>query len=210
MKCEETRAAFLAGDADQDDLDHLASCQNCRSQWETMDAVRTMLDEPAFWESPAAELEDRVVALIGGAPEDAPVPGRRSSSRLVAAAAAVAAFIAIMGWVGLRTPPPDWEVVLPGTVEAPQATGIVKGWLVSGGTRVALHVDGLPAAPEGFVYEFWFTEGQRHVSAGTFVVPDDVDLWAGVSRAEFPRLWITLEPLDDDEGLSGVNVMDTG
>jgi hypothetical protein len=57
----------------------------------------------------------------------------------------------------------------------------------------------------------WLSAGARHISAGTFVEADhDLELWAGVSRRQYPRVWITLEPLDDDESLSGQTVLDTG
>ena len=87
---------------------------------------------------------------------------------------------------------------------------VVEGWNEPGGTRVSLDIEGLPMAPEGSIYEFWFTRDDIHISAGTFVSPIDVQLWAGVTRREFPRLWITLEPIDNDESPSGINVMDTG
>jgi hypothetical protein len=99
---------------------------------------------------------------------------------------------------------------MPGTEEAPLATAVVEGWNEPGGTRVSLDIEGLPMAPEGSIYEFWFTRDDIHISAGTFVSPIDVQLWAGVTRREFPRLWITLEPIDNDESPSGINVMDTG
>jgi hypothetical protein len=33
--------------------------------------------------------------------------------------------------------------------------------------------------------------------------------WSGVTEAEFPRIWITLEPNDGDQSLSGPAVLDT-
>jgi hypothetical protein len=156
-------------------------------------------------------MEERVVALIGGAPPQAPSARRSRAVASVAGAAAVATIVvAAVVWMGLRSPAPDWKVTIPGTDEAPAAAGVVQGWVERGGTRLTLDVEGLPAAPDGFVYEFWFSKGSQHISAGTFADADHVELWVGVMRADFPRLWITLEPLDDDESLSGVNVMDTG
>jgi hypothetical protein len=73
-----------------------------------------------------------------------------------------------------------------------------------------LSVDGLEGAPDGYVYEFWLSEGPLHISAGTFTASGDIELWSGVSRADFPRLWVTLEPLDEDESPSSHTVLDTG
>jgi hypothetical protein len=72
-----------------------------------------------------------------------------------------------------------------------------------------LTVDGLERAPDGYVYEFWLSQGPLHISAGTFTASGEIELWSGVPRAAFPRLWVTLEPLDEDESPSGQTVLDT-
>jgi len=66
--------------------------------------------------------------------------------------------------------------------------------------------------PETFeqTWELWLTSEAVHVSAGTFTAAGDVELWVGVARRDYPRLWVTLEPVDEDESLSGLNVLDTG
>ena len=211
MKCDDARASFLAGDAGQEALDHLGSCSDCRIEWASLDDSRRALDDPVFWEEPSATLEDRVVAMIAGpSPTEGRVRPSMGRARLLAfGAGAAAAVLAVAVWAGLRGPGPDWRVDLPGTAEAPLAMGVVEGWNEASGTRLVLDIEGLPPAPEGSVYEFWLSRDELHISAGTFVSPDAVELWAGVSRGDFPRLWITLEPLDDDESPSGVNVMDT-
>lgn len=211
MKCDDARARFLAGDADQAALDHLGTCPDCRIEWASLEDSRRALDDPVFWEEPSATLEDRVVAMIAGpspATSRVSMPIGRMGWWAVGGTAAVAVLVVAV-WAGLRSPGPDWRIDLPGTAQAPTAMGVVEGWNEPGGTRLALDIDGLPPAPEGSVYEFWFSRDELHISAGTFISPDQVELWVGVSRAEFPRLWITLEPLDDDESPSGLNVMDT-
>ncbi len=210
MKCRDARAMFLAGEAGQAELDHLASCADCREQWSTLDSVRSRLDDPAIWKEPSPGLEDRVVALVSGSPGSE--SGRRRFDRTGwwSVGGVVAGVIILAVWVGAQLASPDWRVALPGTEAAPQASGEVLGWVESGGTRVVLEVEGLPPAPSGSVYEFWFTKDEVHISAGTFVEPAGVELWVGVSRRDFPRLWITLEPIDEDESPSGINVMDTG
>lgn len=211
MKCDDVRAAYLAGDAGRAERDHLGTCADCADVADSLITARRILDDPAFWEEPVPGLEDRVVAMIAG-PADAAAPLDLPRRRALGAAlaAAAAAVIVVVALVGLRPAAPDWEVALPGTAEAPAAVGTVAGWNESGGTRVALDITGLEPAPPGYLYEFWFTSGELHISAGTFMAPEDVELWVGVTRAEFPRLWITLEPIDEDESPSGTNVMDTG
>ncbi len=122
---------------------------------------------------------------------------------MAAAIVAVAAFALTAG------SGPDGEVPLPATGEAPAAAGVVKGWNEAAGTRIVLDIEGLPPAPAGSVYELWFSKDEFHISAGTFSSAGAPELWVGVSRRDFPRLWITLEPLDDDESPSGVTLMDT-
>jgi len=215
MKCDDARTAFLAGDEGQTELDHLSSCTDCRGLWASLDTYRRILDDPEFWQVPSPALEDRVVAIIGGPPgptERPVVTSKRFNRRRFVLVGGVAAVLTvIVAWIGLRSiDGSDWKVAIPGTNEAPLATGVVEGWNEPGGTRVVLDIQGLAPAPEGSVYEFWFSRDDLHISAGTFVNPTNVELWTGVSRREFPRLWITLEPLDDDESPSGTNVMDTG
>ena len=66
--------------------------------------------------------------------------------------------------------------------------------------------------PETFeqTWELWLTSEAVHVSAGTFTAAGDVELWVGVARRDYPRPWVTLEPVDEGESLSGLNVLDTG
>jgi hypothetical protein len=125
----------------------------------------------------------------------------------VAAAALLAAFVGLYAIAGPNAP--DWEVAVPGTDLAPGATAMVSGWNTDSGTRMVVEVDGLTPAPAGYMYEFWLSNGPIHISAGTFRSPGEVELWSGVARAAFPRLWITLEPIDEDESPSGQTVLDT-
>lgn len=215
MTCDRARAMYLAGNAGDGELRHLGSCSACRAEHGTLDATRRALADPAMWEEPSPQVADQVVALISGvAAAGVPAAGAQSSSRRVPwaklAAAAAAVVIAVGVSVAQRPPQPDWEVAMPGTDAAPAAAASVKGWNEKGGTRLVLNVTGLPAAPTGSVYELWFTDDAVHVSAGTFTAGGDVELWVGVSRRDYPRLWVTLEEVDEDESLSGINVMDTG
>jgi len=213
MNCDDFKAAYLAGAAGEPQLQHLAECSDCRDDRPALDAARHLLSDSRLWMDPDLQLEERVVGLISGS---APLPerptARRSPWRSALAATGVAAAVLIASlatWALIRAPGPDWKISIPGTAEAPTAVGVVEGWNESNGTRVVLAVDGLAPAPAGSVYEFWFTQENLHVSAGTFTGPGEVELWVGVSRGAFPRLWVTLEPIDEDETPSGVTVLDT-
>jgi hypothetical protein len=165
--------------------------------------------DPAIWEEPPPELGGQVIALIAGNQGRNPTgPGllERWVRPLVVAAVVVVA----VGFYGVvRAPSPDWEVAMPGTDLAPLAASTIAGWNTESGTRLVVTVEGLEPAPDGFVYEFWLSQGPLHISAGTFTADGEIELWSGVTRADFPRLWVTLEPLDDDESPSGHTVLDT-
>ncbi len=210
MNCDEFRAQYLAGENVEATDGHLAGCGACRSRRPDLEAGRIALMDPAIWEEPPPELGDQVIALIAGSQNRAPTGVGRLErwARPLAAAAVVVVAVGLFGL--LRSPSPDWEVAMPGTELAPLATSTVLGWNTDAGTRMILAVEGLDPAPDGFVYEFWLSDGPLHISAGTFAADGEIELWSGVTRAEFPRLWVTLEPLDDDESPSGHTVLDTG
>lgn len=206
MTCEECRVRLLAGDENEEVHRHLESCASCRAERPALESSRMLLGDPSLWEEPEPALGDQVVSLISGVTPTLPRPRWWQATVAVAALAAV-----VLGSIALfRSPSPDWEVPIPGTDLAPLAMGTVKGWNTDSGTRMLLEVDGLEAAPEGYFYEFWLSEGPVHISAGTFTTAEEVELWAAVARADFPRLWITLEPIDDDESPTRQTVLDTG
>lgn len=207
MNCDDARSAYLSFDSDPGVAAHFASCAACAARRDALDETRAVLDDARVWEEPPSNMEERLVAAIAGPPDEV---RREPGSRLLWLGSVAAAIVVAFGfWFANLEPAPDWEIALPGTAEAPNAIGTVAGWNEAGGTRLALAIEGLPPAPPGFVYEFWLTSGDIHISAGTFTAPDGVELWVGVGRADFPRLWITLEPIDEDESPSGINVMDT-
>jgi hypothetical protein len=209
MRCEEYRALHLAGESSEAMAAHVNGCAACRAEAEMIDRQRAQLADPALWEEPSSSLEDVVVGLVRG-------PSRMTATtpwyrRWPSVAAGVALVVAVGLLLSLlRHQSPDWEVAMPGTLAAPEAWGTVQGWNTDAGTRLVVEVSGLDPAPEGYVYEFWMSKGPVHISAGTFTNGDNVELWTGVRRADFPRLWVTLEPIDADESLSGVTVLDTG
>jgi hypothetical protein len=174
-----------------------------------MRSLRTTIADPDIWEEPSSTLRSGVVAAIAN---EATLRSRppRAARWMPAAAAVTAVMVGLGAFLALRSPP-DWALTIDGTGPAPMASGTVEGWNTGSGTRMVLDIDGLDPAPPGYVYELWLSAGPRHISAGTFVEAGaDLELWAGVSRRDYPRVWITLEPLDDDESLSGETVLDTG
>ena len=208
MRCEDSRAAYLSDEAGREHLDHLASCAECLEAADDLKSMRATLGDEALWEQASPDLEDRLVTLISGAPGTE--PARRRAMWWSAAAAVVVAIVVAGLAVALRSPNPDWEVAVPGTFAAPTAEGTVKGWNEDGGTRLQFDITGLDPAPDGSVYEVWFTRGAVHISAGTFSGSGKIDMWTGISRRDYPRIWITLEPIDRHTGPSAVTVMDTG
>ena len=209
MNCDQIRAMYLAGEEDAATHPHMAECAACRSVRADLDAGREALVDSVIWEEPSPELENQVVALISGNRTVAGVSRGRSARWLGPVAAVAAVIVAVALFAVVRSPSPDWVVAMPGTGLAPQASSTVSGWNTDAGTRMLLSVDGLEDAPEGYVYEFWLSRGPVHISAGTFTAPGDIELWSGVTRADFPRLWVTLELLDEDESPSGHTVLDT-
>ncbi len=211
MTCDDFRAAYLSDDLTASHRRHLVACSDCRDDQPALESARRLLADSLLWEETGSQLEERVVGLISGPASLAETPpAQRRSWRIPVAAAVVGLLVASLGvWALVRTPGADWTVPIPGTLEAPTAAGVIQGWNESTGTRVVLDIEGLAPAPPGSVYELWFTRDDVHVSAGTFTGPGEVKLWVGVSRGAFPRLWVTLEPIDGDEAPSGFTVLDT-
>jgi len=231
VTCAEYRTARLSGDTGPELDAHLAGCVACTAIAAEVDEASDLLAAPTTWADPSADLEDRIVAAVveaatvagltpGGdgaaAPDptaepppilrvaEAPSSPRRGWLAWVAAAA-VAALIAIPV---LRANEPDWELTLYGEGPSPEATATVVGWATDAGTRMRINAVDLPVAPAGYVYEMWLSNGDIHLSAGSFRAADGVDLWIGVSRADFPRVWVTLEPVDADASVNGETVLD--
>lgn len=212
MRCEEARAALLEGRSDPVAEQHLATCPECARHLPELTEARGRLIDPVFWVEPPPELEERVVRLIAGE-TSAPMIARRSWWPRLAAmvAAALLAVVAVTGWIVTRDAGPDWEVPITGVDTALPATGTVAGWNTEAGTTIRLEVEGLGTAPHGNVYEMWLAGDDGVISAGTFASADSaVDLAVGVARRDYPRILVTLEPLDADPTPSQTVVLDSG
>lgn len=194
-------------------------------------ALDALLARADAWDDPPAGLEDSVVAAItaeagsgraaatvsgehGAAPAaTAPTDladrrARRTWSPGTALAAAAAVAIVVAGLV-VTTRGGGGDGVafaMSGTEAAPNASADVTIAATPAGMKILLDAHGLDGAPDGYMYEAWVGDGEIGISAGTFHLRggnDRIELWAGVTGPEFRRLWITLEPIDDDAAPSG-------
>ncbi len=175
-------------------------------------ALAALLARAEPWDEPPREVEDAVVAAItseAGSVAPATRAERRaryvwSRSRMLGAAAAVAVVVA--GIVLMTRGSTDGVTfALEGTDAQPGASANVVVSTTPAGMKILLDTEGLPGAPDGYMYEAWVGDGTIGVSAGTFHLrggDGQIELWAGVTGAEFRRLWITLEPIDDDAASS--------
>ena len=191
------------------DLDDLAT------EYPELGAV---LESDALWAEVPGDLEDRIVAAIAAEPAPAagPDPSVRATSEVGPRAArrwlaAVAAVALVAGGFGLATLLDDDPVddgpagdlfALEATDLAGPADGEVELTELRNGLRIILAVDDLPPAPVGTFYEAWMfrDQDQAVVSAGTFHMRNQtgrIELWAGVTAADYPDFVVTLE---DDDG----------
>ena len=181
---------------------HLAVCANCRVRVPAARTLGTYLRDPLMWEEPPAHLGEQVVQAVSGEA----VVHRRRPRWWFFGAAAVLAVLATFATLVDRS---DWTLELEAGTTAPEATATVAGWNLDHGTRMVLDISGLGPAEPGTYYELWLTAPDgRHVSAGTFRESGRIEVTAGVSRSEFPRLWITHEPAEDGSSF-GATVLDT-
>ncbi|MFW2332236.1 anti-sigma factor domain-containing protein [Ilumatobacter sp.] len=184
--------------------------------------LTALLARAEQWGDPPRTLEDDIVAAIaaeaaGDATDgnDAVAPPaaiaehrsrrRWPASRLLGAAAAVAVVVAGVAVITRGDDDGGVAFALEGTEAAPDASAAVTVSATPAGLKILLDADGLPGAPDGYMYEAWVGDGDLSVSAGTFHLrggSGTIELWAGVTDRSFRRLWITLEPIDDDPSSS--------
>jgi len=215
MNCQDVRAALLAGETSGAISSHLDGCVECRRAVGVIESVRSDLASDSMWDEPPAGLEDSIVAAIAGAEDPRAEeaadlrlkPEKRLSARSTAlmfgSVAAVIVLVVGVFAVVSRTPAPDWQAAMAGDAASTSATGVVAGWNMGDGTRVVLEAADLGPAPDGFVYQLWFSQASGDVSAGTFTDPSYVELNVGVSRKDFPAVWIALQPVGTDAASAG-------
>ena len=213
MRCEEARAAMLSGSDVEPVRQHLASCRSCRAEQQKWSKLRTMLSAHSLWEEPPPGLADRIMEAVGSpdqrGPDGRSIPERRRIGPLAWVAAILV--VALAGtFLATRGSAADWEMTLAATEEAPEGSAVIRGWSTSRGTRLVLDVTGIEDALGGTYYEIWLTAPDgRHVSAGTFNGSGRVTAFVGVRRADYPRIWITLESANHDLGPSRLTYFDS-
>jgi hypothetical protein len=201
--------------------DHLDSVEEPSAA--EMAMIQSLLSRREVWQTPPADLEDRVVTVVGtvatatarpegSIPLDERRPRRAVRTKTWYVATAAACFVIISGAAVVFSLVSDdgqsvvAEVDLAGTTAAPDATAQAALWTTPAGLKIVLDVDGLGPAPAGHYYEAWVSNDTIRVSAGTFHLrggDKPIELWAGVVDPSFTRLAVTLEPLDSDSGSSG-------
>jgi anti-sigma factor RsiW len=214
MRCEEARAAMLSGSDVEPVRQHLATCQVCRSEQPMWAKLSSTLSSHSLWEEPSSDLSERILQTVRGQDERDHADKRTQPEHQRTAlfvGVAVTLLIALAGTLfATRSLSADWEMTLASSEELPEATAVIRGWSTSMGTRMVLDINGIEDAPSGSYYEIWMTAPDgRHISAGTFSGSGRVTAFAGVRRADYPRIWITLETADDDLGPSPETYFDT-
>lgn len=206
MNCEQARVAMLEGERSSELESHLDACSDCRAEQVALARIRETLREPSLWEEPPAELVERIASL-GRAAVSA--PRRQISPRIFLPVTAGLGALLVAGFLLVSTPA-DWELNLKGVGDGATASAFVAGWNDEEGTRLRIEVDGIAPPPPDHYYEIWLTSpGGLHVSAGTFRGDGVINASVAVRRADFPRLWITLESVDGDPGPSSNTYFDT-
>jgi hypothetical protein len=176
--------------------------------------LNSTLSSHSLWEEPSSDLSERILQTVRGSDErslaERKAPPEHQRTALFAGVA-VTLLIALAGtFFATRSLSADWEMILATSEEHPEATAVVRGWSTAMGTRMVLDIKGIDDAPSGSYYEIWMTAPDgRHISAGTFSGSGRVTAFAGVRRADYPRIWITLETADDDLGPSPETYFDT-
>ena len=213
MTCDEFRRLYLEHAVSAAGEAHLRECAECQSVTPELDVLRARLGDPAVWATPGSELRSNVVGAVVSAAR--PTDASRWSVRRwwiagVSAALVIGVVVASLVVTRGQGDGADWELALYANAASPDAVVLVHGWNTDTGTHLQVDVDGLaPAGPNEY-YAIWMTsvDGQ-HVPAGTFRESGRIEAWSGVKRSDFPRIWITLEPDDGDERLTGATVADT-
>ena len=186
---------------------------------EELDALASMLSSAAVWDDPAPGIEDSLVAEITGEIADRPhapaAPGRsdRRALRLLGAVAVLFLVSGVLIGILVGSDDDDGSVVvaLAGTELAPAATADAELEDLASGLRVVLDVSDLPPAEPGTYYQGWVrNEDGEAVTIGTFHMRGgdaEIELWAGVSSADYPILTVTIQEEGAGAASSGMVVL---
>lgn len=155
---------------------HLATCEECRGELETMQHTAAALAYGVYSPEPPAELRDRILEQARAERGNVvPFRPRRRLTYALGSVAAAAACVALA--VGLWASSLSDELEQERSVVAILADPEARTVSMQGGNgrvvvtdtgEAALVVSGLAAAPEGKTYAIWVIEGDRPRPAGLF------------------------------------------
>ncbi|MEM7285953.1 MAG: anti-sigma factor [Actinomycetota bacterium] len=181
------------------------------------DALASMLSSAAVWDDPAPEIEDQLVAEIadeiGARPRMPSAPGRADRRHLRLIGAAAALFLVVGVGIALLVGGEDdtTVVALAGTELAPGASADAELEDLASGLRVVLDVSDLPPAEPGTYYQGWVrNDDGQGITIGTFHMRGgdaEIELWAGVSSADYPIITVTIQEEGAGPASSGMVVL---
>ena len=149
--------------------EHLAGCDDCRRELESLRAAGASLAYAVAAPEPPARLRGRILEAARAEPQNVvPLRRRRPMPRVLAVAAAAAVIVAVLVGVPLlRNDAPSVETILqdPNARHLPIGQGRGEVVVTSSG-NAALAVS-LPPLPAGKVYEAWVADPDVH-RAGEF------------------------------------------
>jgi hypothetical protein len=152
------------------------------------DEVVAVLRDPALWDSPSAELADRVVRDIASEAELGPSASARhgrSGMRYGLLGAAAAVLAILIGIVGISAIDQSGDrtvsAALIPTGRAGDSGGSLDLRASDAGVGIEVDAPDLPPCADGDYYEGWVTTSDGvTVPAGTFRAGGTIELWAGV------------------------------
>ena len=163
-----------------------------------------VLRDASTWVEPRDALEETIVRAV-----DAARTRRRDSRRLVLRAAAAMTAVAaacalVFGVISRHASHAELTGHLTASGSLPRAAGSAEVYRSRSGFRVALDAAGLPDQPAGRYYEAWLADANgAELPVGTFSSSRGaITLWAGLSSADFSRMTVTLETVDNDQAPS--------
>jgi hypothetical protein len=182
-----------------------------------LDALAALLTSGAVWAAADPMVEDRVVADVAAElqawPRVPTAPGREDRRHLRIIAVAAVVFLAAAVGIGLLAQGSDDtdSFALAGTELAEQASATATVEETPSGVRVVLDVRDLAPAGDGHYYQAWVRndDGQA-VTIGTFHMDggdDEIELWAGVTAADYPIISVTIQEQGAGAESSGLFVL---
>jgi anti-sigma-K factor RskA len=226
--------AYALGSLDEEEAaqvaQHLTTCEACRAELRSYQAITKHLALAAPEASPPARLKRQLMQRIQ-APQAEPKAEPRSSwwqqlSALFQRAApawGVASLVLILAlaisnlWLWQRmnhtgpttTPGGMLVVALAGTEVAPDATGTLV--ISADGEYGTLVVDGVPPLDADHEYQLWLIRDGQRTSGGVFAVNDEGygALWISSPEplSSYPSFGITVEPAGGSTGPTGDKVL---